>query len=100
MARTLQWSCYKCDACSFPIHFRNHHENLLTDYVSVQAAHEYKFQSSSGREWSLLPFGGWMELGIFSNHLPTVLPLLMLSSCSWTVISGAGLFEIQFYQLL
>lgn len=32
-----------------------------------------------------------MELGIFGNHLPTVLPSLMLSCCSWIVISGAGL---------
>lgn len=90
MARTLQWSCNKCDVCSFPIHFRKHHENLLTGYVSLQG--EYKYQNRARGDWSLLPLGAWMELGIFSNHLPAVLPLLVLSCCSWIIISGAGLF--------
>lgn len=61
--------------CLFFSHsLQKNHENLLTDfYVSVQAAHEYKFQSRAGRGWSLPPFGACMELGILSNHLPTVL---------------------------
>jgi len=45
----LQWSCYKCGACSFPIGFRDHQENVLACfYVLSQTAHECNLQYRAG----------------------------------------------------